>query len=319
MRRVVMMGALLVALTWPGVGTAQQVADTAFAPPIPRPAFAVGEGPLLLIDEAHHNFHTSTGRYLPFAALARRDGFRVQGSATPFTAESLREARVLVIANALNARNREDWTQPTPSAFTDVEIAAVRAWVLAGGSLWLIADHMPMAGAAEALGAALGVTWSNGFAMDGGKPSGPFEFTHDGAQRLGRHAVTEGRSEAERVSTIATFTGSAFRLGTSKPAGEGGIPADATPILTLKPGVISLVPQTAWQFGPDTKREDVGGWSQGAVFDLGKGRVAVFGEAAMFTAQLAGAQKQPMGMNAPIAAQNAQFLLNLLHWLARVI
>ncbi len=308
MRRVVMLGALVTALAWSSVVAAQQVADTAFAPPIAKPAFAVGQGPLLLIDEAHHNFHTATGRYLPFAELARRDGFRVQGSASPFTAESLREARVLVIANALHARNREDWSQPTPSAFTEAEIAAVRAWVQAGGSLWLIADHMPMAGAAAALGAALGVTWSNGFAMADGKPSGPFVFTHDGAQRLGRHAVTEGRSADERVTSIATFTGSAFRIGTPM-----------TPILTLAPGVISLVPQTAWQFGPDTTREDVGGWSQGAVFELGKGRVAVFGEAAMFTAQLAGAQQQPMGMNAPVAAQNAQFLLNLLHWLARVI
>lgn len=290
-----------------GSAAAQQVADPAFAPPIPQPAFAAGAGPVVLLDEAHHNFHTATGRYLPFAELLRRDGFRVQGSSAAFTAEVLSGARVLVIANALHERNREDWTLPTPSAFTDAEIAAVRAWVDGGGALLLIADHMPMAGAAEAMGAAFGVTWHNGFALDETAPSGPFVFTREGPQRLGAHAVTEGRSPAERVSSIATFTGSAFRG-----------PAGALPVLTLKPGIISLMPKTAWEFDASTSRQDVGGWLQGAVFEVGKGRVAVFGEAAMFTAQLAGPNKQPMGMNAPIAAQNPQLLLNVLHWLARV-
>lgn len=49
---------------------------------------------------------------------------------------------------------------------------------------------------------------------------------------------------------------------------------------------------------------------------FGKGRVAVFGEAAMFSAQLAGPNKDPMGMNDPIASRNPQFLLNLMHWLS---
>lgn len=48
----------------------------------------------------------------------------------------------------------------------------------------------------------------------------------------------------------------------------------------------------------------------------GRGRVAVFGEAAMFTAQVTGPERQPMGMNAPGAEQNAQLLLNVLHWLS---
>ena len=51
---------------------------------------------------------------------------------------------------------------------------------------------------------------------------------------------------------------------------------------------------------------------------VGKGRVAVFGEAGMFTAQLAGPKQRPMGMNAPEAKQNHQLLLNVMHWLTRV-
>jgi hypothetical protein len=49
---------------------------------------------------------------------------------------------------------------------------------------------------------------------------------------------------------------------------------------------------------------------------MGRGRVAVFGEAAMFTAQLAGPERTPVGMNDPAAARNAQLLLNLMRWLA---
>jgi hypothetical protein len=55
---------------------------------------------------------------------------------------------------------------------------------------------------------------------------------------------------------------------------------------------------------------------QGAVFTHGTSRVAVFGEAAMFLAQLSGAERRPMGMNMSNAAQNPQFLLNVVHWLA---
>jgi hypothetical protein len=43
----------------------------------------------------------------------------------------------------------------------------------------------------------------------------------------------------------------------------------------------------------------------------------VFGEAAMFSAQLAGEQQGKMGMNNDLAKENPQFLLNIIHWLDR--
>ncbi len=51
--------------------------------------------------------------------------------------------------------------------------------------------------------------------------------------------------------------------------------------------------------------------------EYGKGRIVVFGEAATFSAQLAGEQKSKMGMNNPQAKQNPQLLLNIIHWLDR--
>jgi hypothetical protein len=121
--------------------------------------------------------------------------------------------------------------------------------------------------------------------------------------RLADHPVTNGRGAAERVDAVATFTGSAFRL-------EGG-----EPVLVLGPGVVSLEPAVAWQFEPGTPSVDVAGWLQGATLRYGAGRVAVFGEAAMFTAQVAGPNRTRVGMNAPEGAQNAQLLLNIAHWL----
>jgi hypothetical protein len=124
---------------------------------------------------------------------------------------------------------------------------------------------------------------------------------------LGAHAVTQGTSAEESVDSIATFTGEAFRA-----------PPGAIVLLTLPGNYVSLMPEVAWEFGPETPTVDVGGWAQGAVLEFGEGRVAVFGEAAMFTAQRAGPEGRPMGMNAPIASQNPQFIVNLIRWLTRV-
>jgi hypothetical protein len=58
---------------------------------------------------------------------------------------------------------------------------------------------------------------------------------------------------------------------------------------------------------------------QGAVLDVGRGRVAAFGEAGMFTAQVSEGNGEQVGMNHPQASHNAQFVLNVLHWLADIL
>lgn len=283
---------------------AQQVADLAYRPTMGAPAYELDAGPRVAIDAGHHNFHTVDGRYQPFAQLLRRDGFRVSGSGAPQSAQSLAEIDVLVIANALNESSQADWRLPNPAAFTDTEIAALRAWVEHGGSLLLIADHMPFAGAASTLARAFGIEFSNGFAGHPDGNVGPIDFSFE--HGLAHSAVTEGRNASERISHVVSFTGSAF-----KP------PAGAAPVLTFAPGFVSLESKAPFKFHATTPRVPVGGWSQGALLNAGKGRVAVFGEAGMFTAQLQGPQARPFGMNAPAADQNAQFLLNVAHWLAR--
>jgi hypothetical protein len=53
---------------------------------------------------------------------------------------------------------------------------------------------------------------------------------------------------------------------------------------------------------------------------FGKGRVAVFGDAALFSAQLVGkyGQSYKIGMNAP-GNDDRQFALNVMHWLAGLL
>ncbi len=87
---------------------AQQVPDLEYQPKIELPAYELGRGPRIGVDEAHHNFHTSAGRYTPFAGLLRRDGYRVLRFNEQLTADSLKQVDVLVIANPLNEHNISD-------------------------------------------------------------------------------------------------------------------------------------------------------------------------------------------------------------------
>ncbi len=272
---------ILLTATVVPIGT-QQVADTAFRPPIEKPAYPAGKGPAVLIDEAHNNFHTATGRYLPFAELLRRDGYVVTASAARFTAEALGTGRVLVVANATEA-------------FTAEEITGVRNWVAGGGALLLIADHPPFEAPAADLGKALGVRFREGVASPEGDDSGRIVFRRsDGTLR--DHPVTRG------IDEVATFTGTSFQVETS-----------GHPLLMFGPGVYSAKARN------DPNPILVKGDLQGAILPLGRGRVAVFGEAAMFSAQITGPDRHPMGMNAPIAKQNPQFLLNVMHWLSGLL
>jgi hypothetical protein len=289
-----------------GTALAQQVADTDFAPRVSAPAFADGKGPRVAIDEAHFNFHTADGRYAPFAQLLRGDGFVVTPLKQKPSSSALADIDVLVIANALNERNVEEWSLPTPSAFSAEEIAAVHDWVQAGGALLLIADHMPFGGAAADLASAFGMSFTNGYAVqaDRDRPSYVFQRA-DGS--LKEHAITRGRAAEEAITSVTTFTGQAFSATGAKPVFE--VPADAFLLLT----------ETAGEFSAETPRQAAAGLLQGATLSVGMGRVAAFGEAAMFSAQLAGPQKIPMGMNAPGAEQNAQFVLNVMHWLVGLL
>lgn len=105
---------------------AQQISDLSYMPTIESPAYPFGKGPVVMVDEGHFNFHTSGGRYKPFADLLRYDGYTVKRLRSKFNKDSLTTGQILVISNALHQRNQRDWSLPAPSAFSNEEIAAVR-------------------------------------------------------------------------------------------------------------------------------------------------------------------------------------------------
>ena len=285
---------------------AQQVADTYYKPEINNKVYDLNKGPVIYIDEGHHNFHTKEGRYKAFSNLLERDGYRVKVYSGPFTFDKLASGQILVISNALNQINEENWYLPTPSAFSKKEISIVKQWVENGGSLFLIADHMPMAGAAEDLAREFGFEMTNGFAMDTLK-RGPTVFNLN-KKTLLKNEITDGRFPGESVSEVASFTGQAFKS-----------PPEAKPILILPESHVNMLPDTAWVFDGHIEKYNAKGYHQGAYRTFGKGRIVVFGEAAMFTSQLAGENRVRFGMSHELAKQNYQLLLNIVHWLDRGI
>ena len=300
---------------------AEQVPDDSYNPPIENPAYPENGGPVVAIDEAHYNFHTMTesatdpGRYHPFATLLQRDGYIVRPSTSQFSSQSLKGVDILVIASARaksTADQEPNYTLPTPSAFTDAEIEAVRTWVEGGGSLWLIADHMPWPGAADNLASAFGVHMLNGYALNEKVDDDNLYFQRTNSpELLTNHPITSGRTDftaTERVSKQVSFTGSAFQVDADR---------NAQPLLIFGPDVVSIMATQAGKWDSRTPRIPVGGWYQGAVMRAGEGRVAVFGEAAMFTAQIKDGYK--VGMNASYAQENYKFVLNVSHWLSGLL
>lgn len=298
---------LSLALTGCHAHSGVQQADLSFEPSIPQPAYSSGEGPVVQIDEAHFNFHTVDGRYAPFAKLLRRDGYVVQALAEPTTLDRLAAGDIYVIANAIAESDQKGWKLPAEPAFTKPEIEAIRDWVEGGGSLFLIADHMPFPGSVADLAAAFDILFGNGFLYDS-EDNSKLEFTRESG--LADHPITEGRTADERIDSVRTFTGQAFRIECA-----------FEPLLTLPPGSTLRLPSKAWKFKATTPSVPAAGMLQGAAIHYGRGRVAVFGEAAMFSAQeyITKDERVLMGMNRPDATQNPQFLLNVMHWLSGLI
>jgi hypothetical protein len=280
-----------------GGGGGGQQADPNFDTKVARPSYK-SEHPRVLFDEAHNNFHTTGGRYKPFAEIISNDGYKVTPNREKFTRERLGQGDILIIANALGAPGMG---QPgaANSAFTDAECDAVRDWVRAGGSLLLITDHAPFGSAAESLAKRFGVDMSKGYTADSANSEGgdtSLVFTRKN-NLLGDHPIMKGREDSERINRVQTFTGQSLKG-----------PPGSVAILKLA--------DTAVDEGADGKTASAAGRAQGLAFAFGEGRVVVLGEAAELSAQLAGNQR--FGMNVP-GLDNRQMALNIMHWLSGLL
>jgi hypothetical protein len=281
---------------------AQQQADPEFDTSVANPAYKK-DGPRVMFDEAHHNFHTSDGRYKPFVDLFVNDGYNVIRNRQSFSKTRLSGFKILVIANALGAEEDDD-EGADKSAFNDDEIAAVADWVKGGGALLLIADHAPFGGAAATLANRFGVDMSKGYTFDpqnsvAGSPT-HLIFSRDN-KLLASHPIAEGRNENEHVKLVRSFTGQSLKG-----------PEGSVEILKLSD---SATDSPTYQAEMSTS---AAGRAQAIAMKFGKGRVVVHGEAAMLSAQISGVEKHTLGMNTP-GNDNKQYALNLMHWLSGIL
>jgi hypothetical protein len=279
----------------------QAIPDSLFLPAIADPIYPSSSGPVIHIDEAHHNYHTAAERFFPFAKCLQADGYRIAVNKNRFTPESLEGIKILVISNAIHQNNLHSWNNPVLSAFDSSEVSVLQEWVENGGRLFLIADHMPFGGAARELASVFGFELCNCFAMDSRKRRIEY-FTRSEAGLSDNDWTREDYPSGE-LDSIVSFTGSAFK-----------IPKQAIPVLKLNDYRI-LSPEQAWQFNENTKEESSEDYYQLAVLKYGNGKVILSGEAAMFTAQLAGATK--VGMNSEEAKHNISLLRKLMRWLSK--
>ncbi len=293
----------------------QQKPDLNFDVSVPDPAYT-DKHPKVLMDEAHFNVHTSTGQYKPFADLIRNDGYEVLPNTQPFTAASLAGADVLVIANARGSNTPSE--QP---AFTEAECDAVRDWVKAGGNLLLITDHYPIGHGSFTLALRFGITLGKGTAFDAANAApgvggaSAIEYSREN-KLLGDHPITNGRQASERLNKVYTFTGLSMKG-----------PEGSVPFLKLADTATERMADWASASGSDRRSRNraantpefsAAGGAQGLAMTFGLGRVVALGEASELSAQIAGPQKRPMGMNYP-GIDNRQMGLNIMHWLSRLL
>lgn len=279
----------------------QQVADTSYRFPILSPAYNVAKGPVILFDQFHNNPFTLKGQYSAFTRLLSDDGYVLTAAKEKITAELLRKTKIYVTVNAMF--DPMNWDRDMRSAYSDQEIDALDEWVRDGGSLFLVTDHMPCGASAQSIARRFSFNIMNGFAHR--KDRQPEIFSRKN-NNLREHAITT--VQGARIDSIMVFSGSGFV-----------VPPEASVISTLGADYNIYMPEKASHLTgdiPDTIPAVSGiGFANGASMQVGKGRIVLFADASPFSAQLEGIKSNKRGMNHPAAGQNAQFLLNIIHWL----
>ncbi len=292
------------------LSSCQEYADSTYSE-LADSTFNDVANPVIVFAEGHNNFgdnrESFAGEMKQFLA---REGFELRRYMGAITREALKGASILHTDNALASLNQDNWTLPTPSAFTSEEISVIYNWVHNGGALLMVIEHMPFGGSYEDLAKAFNVETSNGFAVDERLLSsyseenisnaGWFVFSHEN-QSLGDHPTLAGRQPDERVLFLAADVGSAFRL-----------PDRAVSLMTFGSDAISVEPTVSWKFDSATPRRSVSGWSQGGVMKVGKGRLVVLGDNFLIIppSQLESEKEVVFGR------YNPQFTVNVYRWLS---
>ena len=282
---------------------AQQVADTSFYFKINKTAYERGKGPVIMFDEFHNNPFTLKGQYSPFNKLILQDGYVLRRTREKVTEASLADSKIYVSVNALY--DPMNWDLPTMSAYSPEEVDAIYEWVKNGGSLLLVTDHMPCPASVNTIAQRFGFNLINGFAV-----------------RKDRKPEVFSRLRGNLLESVITNVPGAVIDSIRIWGGTGFIaPEQATIINYLGDSYEVYLPSKASEiYGTisNTIPSISGlGLANGALLEHGKGRVFIFADGSPFSAQFEGVNSDKRGMNHKDASQNAQFLLNIIHWLDR--
>ncbi|MEL7146645.1 MAG: DUF4350 domain-containing protein [Bacteroidota bacterium] len=280
----------------------QLTTDHSYHPTIATKTYPNDDGTIVYIDEAHNNHHMHNEDYIPLSRILTSDGYSVKVNTRRFSAAVLKDFQILLLASPQPDSLTDDFkTLPTPDILSPEEVVAVKEWVRNGGSLLLVADHMPLAGTINSLASAFGFTVYNSFVMRS-PTNGIIDFNISNGTLNENSTIVKGRDESESISWIRTFTGHGF-----------SIPENAESVLRLTASETVYLTKETWNFDEVKDEFSAEGLSQGAILTYGKGKVAFFGEATMFKSRLWG--KKKIGMNHKKAKENYQLLLNTIHWL----
>jgi hypothetical protein len=271
----------------------------------------------MLFDQGHHNlFAGLSGSYRSFAGIVRDAGFVLTPNISPFSLPLLETADVVVIANPNGAGADAPVDQRTAAAFAPAEVDALHEWVESGGALLLVTDHYPTGVAAASLAGRFGIQLSGGWTDDPanrrsvpgyGAVFGYLMFSRQ-AGLIGDHPITDGSDPTERIGAVATTTGESI---------EG--PSSSTALLRLSPTARDWLPKTGLRRDaatngprdfnpcPACAERSAGGRSQAIALEFGRGRVVVVGEMGVLTDY------------SLRDADNRQFALNIVRWLARAL
>jgi hypothetical protein len=287
---------------------AQMLNDSPFNASVAHPKFKNGKGPKVLIDAAHHNFIVEMGLIKPLMDVVTNDGFQPNIDSALFTKDYLSKYKVVVISPAMPFLFGSKPEVTNEITFTDDELNALHDWVSEGGSLLMLSEHAPIDKSMTPLFNKFGIQLSSGAIYDSlnydttvtlSSNVTILKFTTENGLLNQDHPITTGENKNEKINNIETYTGSSLQ-------GEG-----YANIFKLAPSA----KMKKWNRGLPANL----GNSQGLAGNVGKGKVAAFGDCNGFTAMYVKAnagQKFSAGMQ--VAAYDwKQFVLNTFHWLSK--
>jgi hypothetical protein len=310
-RAALLLVGILGALAWwawppPPVDAASQTA-------LASPSWPPGEGPAVLVDNAHWNSATTARGLAGFAALLRADGYRLLPDGNATRAEMLADARIGVVANPLGlsglARGAAARLGLPPITALDDEALWVQEmettvqWVVNGGSLLVAVDEGPPARAVRGLITHFGLSLEEGLVLDLGhsEPRAPDHLVFSRENGLiGDHPIVGGGPARLPVNRLVSVGGPAISA-----------PADTAVLLRL--GASAVVVDRLGRSPADGTR--VAGLARAVAFERGRGRVVVVADTSLLTG-LIDADGVSYGLGSE-GTQADRFAIGVMRWLAR--